>query len=55
MTELTTMHPVTGEKDFPALKVLASYRRQNGELRFGVYADVVQPGRISVGDSVDLV
>jgi uncharacterized protein len=53
--ELTTMHPVTGEKDFPALKVLATYRRQDGKLRLGVYADVVQPGRIRVGDDVDLL
>jgi uncharacterized protein YcbX len=53
--ELTTMHPVTGEKDFPALKVLATYRRQDGVLPLGVYADVVQPGRIRVGDVVDLL
>jgi uncharacterized protein len=53
--ELTTMHPVTGEKDFPALKVLATYRRLDGVLPLGVYADVVQPGRIRAGDVVDLL
>ena len=53
--ELTTMHPVTGEKDFEALKVLATYRRRDGVLPLGVYADVVQPGRIGVGDVVDLL
>jgi uncharacterized protein YcbX len=52
---LTTMHPVTGEKDFPTLDVLASYRRRNGELPFGVYADVEQPGRMRVGDPVELL
>jgi uncharacterized protein YcbX len=50
---LTTMNPVTGEKDFPTLEVLASFRRRDGELPFGVYADVVQPGRIRVGDAVE--
>jgi hypothetical protein len=50
---LTTMNPVTGEKDFPTLEVLASFRRRDGELQFGVYADVVQPGRIRVGDVVE--
>ena len=50
---LTTMHPDTGEKDFPTLEVLASYRRREGELPFGVYADVERPGRIRVGDLVE--
>ena len=50
---LTTMNPVTGEKDFPTLEVLASFRRRDGELPFGVYADVGQPGRIRVGDAVE--
>lgn len=50
---LTTMHPDTGEHDFPTLELLASYRRRDGELPFGVYADVEQPGRIRVGDSVE--
>lgn len=50
---LTTMHPETGEKDFETLRVLAGYRKRGSELLFGVYADVMEPGRIRVGDSVE--
>jgi hypothetical protein len=50
---LTTMHPVTGEKDFDTLQVLAGYRKRCTELLLGVYADVVEPGRIRVGDAVE--
>ncbi|MGH2596681.1 MAG: MOSC domain-containing protein [Actinomycetota bacterium] len=52
---LTTMHPDTGEPDFPALEVLATYRRREGELLFGVYADVEEPGRVRVGDAVEVL
>jgi uncharacterized protein YcbX len=50
---LTTMHPETGEKDFDTLRVLGGYRKRGTELLFGVYADVVEPGRIRVGDLVE--
>jgi MOSC domain-containing protein len=50
---LTTMDPDTGAKDFPTLDVLATYRRQAGELPIGVYADVETPGRVRVGDPVE--
>lgn len=50
---LTTMHPDTGQPDFPTLKVLATYRRRDGELPLGIYADVERPGRIRVGDPVE--
>jgi uncharacterized protein YcbX len=50
---LTTMHPDTGEKDFDTLRVLAGYRKRDTELLFGVYADVLEPGRIRVGDVVE--
>ncbi len=49
---VTTLHPETGEKDFPTLDVLATYRKRNGELQFGVYGDVERPGLIRVGDEV---
>lgn len=52
---LTTLHPDTGEPDFPTLDVLASYRRREGELLFGVYADVEEPGRVRVGDTVEIL
>ncbi len=52
---LTTMHPDTGETDFPTLEVLATYRRRGGELLFGVYADVEEPGRVRVGDAIEIL
>lgn len=52
---LTTMDPDTGEKDFPTLDVLATYRRRAGELPMGVYGDVEVPGRVRVGDVVEPV
>ena len=50
---VTTMNPESGEVDFPTLKTIAAYRgAQNGQLRFGVYADVEEPGAVRVGDTV---
>ena len=49
---VTTLHPETGEHDYPTLDVLATYRKRDGELQFGVYGDVERPGRIRVGDDV---
>ena len=51
---ITTQDPDTGQRDFPTLHVIRQYRGLRGgrHLDFGVYADVVQPGRVSVGDAV---
>jgi hypothetical protein len=50
---LITKNPDTGERDLDTLRVLASYRRRDdGEVCLGVYADVVEPGDIAVGDPV---
>jgi uncharacterized protein YcbX len=51
---ITTQDPDTGERDFPTLHVIRQYRglREGRKLDFGVYADVVQPGRVTVGDAV---
>ena len=51
---ITTQHPETGERDFPTLHVIRQYRglRDGRKLDFGVYADVVRPGRVSVGDPI---
>ena len=46
------LDPVSGLRDLPVLTALAGYRRGNGEVRFGVDADVVRPGRVDLGDSV---
>jgi uncharacterized protein YcbX len=57
----TTRHPDTGDIDLQTLKLIGSYKgRQEtpqfgAGFYFGVYADVVTPGRIHVGDVVTLV
>jgi MOSC domain-containing protein len=51
---LTTRNPETGERDADTLRWLASYRRaEDGEVYCGLYADVVEPGRVAVGDTVE--
>jgi uncharacterized protein YcbX len=55
---VTTQHPDTGKPDLDTLKALARYRADldtTEPLPFGVYASVVQPGRVRVGDPVELV
>ncbi len=51
---ITTLDPVTGHRDFPTLKAIKEYRglREGRKIDFGVYADVVTPGTVSVGDEV---
>jgi uncharacterized protein YcbX len=53
---VTTLAPDTGEKDFTTLNLIARYRpRIEGRrgLPFGMYAQVVEPGRVRVGDPVE--
>ena len=52
---VTTPDPATGLRDFPTLKVIRDYRGINSDrqLEFGVYADVLEPGEVSVGDPVE--
>ena len=52
---VTTLDPDTGQKDFPTLDVLATYRRRDGQLMMGVYADVERPGRVRVGDALTVL
>ena len=54
---VTTLDPSTGLRDFPTLKVIRHYRGINADqqLEFGVYADVVVPAEVSVGDPVELL
>jgi hypothetical protein len=51
---ITTKHPDTGERDLDTLRVIKQYRGVRGTkaLDFGVYGEVVTPGRIRVGDAV---
>ena len=51
----TTYDPETGERDFDTLRAIKDYRgqREDGEICFGVYAEVEQPGRVAVGDAVE--
>lgn len=51
---VTTQDPDTGERDFPTLSVIKRYRTptDDGDLPFGVYASVLEPGTAAVGDAV---
>jgi hypothetical protein len=52
---ITTLDPDTGERDFPTLSVIKRYRglTDDGELPFGMYADVVRPGAVRTGDPIE--
>jgi uncharacterized protein YcbX len=51
---ITTQNPETGVPDFNTLRVLNEYRGlRDGQLDFGVYGEVLVPGRVRVGDAVE--
>jgi hypothetical protein len=54
---MTTHDPDTGEPDLDTLRTIISYRglREGKHADLGVLADVAQPGRIRVGDEVQLL
>ena len=53
---VTTLDPYTGIKDFDTLKVITTYRpfmrTERRGIPFGMYAEVVRPGTVRVGDPV---
>jgi hypothetical protein len=53
---VTTRGPDTGIVDFPTLKLLAGYRRDPAfteEVCFGIHGEVLETGRVTVGDVVE--
>ncbi len=54
---ITQRHPESGATDIPMLDLLRSYRGgldTTEPLAFGVYGEVLEPGRVAVGDPVAL-
>jgi uncharacterized protein YcbX len=52
----TTRDPETGVRDFDTLREVKAYRglREGRKIDFGVYGEVVEPGRVRVGDPAEL-
>ena len=51
---MTTLNPRSGERDMDTLRMILDYRtKQDGNVCFGVYAEVAQPGTVAIGDTVE--
>jgi uncharacterized protein YcbX len=52
---MTTRDPDTGARDLDTLGLIRSYRglSERRTLDFGVYGEIVEPGRVRVGDTVE--
>jgi uncharacterized protein YcbX len=58
---ITTQNPETGTPDFDTLRTIATYRgfteNEAGQrhIPFGVYGEVTEPGRVTIGAAVEVV
>ena len=58
---ITTQNPDTGVPDFDTLRTLKAYRVETANekgkkhLPFGVYGEVIEPGRVALGDAAEVV
>ena len=58
---ITTQNPDTGVPDFDTLRTIKDYRPETANekgkkhLPFGVYGEVIEPGRVALGDGVEVV
>jgi uncharacterized protein YcbX len=56
---ITTQNPDTGKPDFDTLRTIARYRpvtldrKGKKQIPFGIFGEVVTPGRVQVGDAVE--
>ena len=56
---ITTQNPDTGVPDLDTLRTIKGYRLETANekgkkhLPFGIYGEVLEPGRVAVGDEVD--
>jgi uncharacterized protein YcbX len=56
---ITTQNPETGAPDFNTLRAIAGYRAMTQNeagkehIPFGVYGEVLEPGRVRIGDAVE--
>jgi uncharacterized protein YcbX len=58
---ITTQNPETGAPDLDTLRTISAYRgftaNEKGErhIPFGIYGEVLEPGRVALGDAVEVV
>ena len=58
---ITTQNPETGEPDFDTLRAISGYRpwteNEAGKrhIPFGIFGEVAEPGRVAIGDTVEVV
>ena len=53
--KITTVHPLTGEMGEEPLNTLATYRRQDKGITFGMYYANMGTGRLKAGDPIQVI